>query len=97
MFIYKAPFQHLWGLFHKTSLPNKTGLFQLVWLIVTWFGSKWVSLTELSLAYLVNLLYETAPSSLYKSGLRNRTNKHLGQTTYRGLKKYTENTYKARH
>ncbi len=29
-----------WGLFHKTSLPNKPGLFQLVWLIVWWFGSK---------------------------------------------------------
>ncbi len=28
------------GLFHKTSLPNKPGLFQLVWLIVSWFGSK---------------------------------------------------------
>ncbi len=27
------------GLFHKTSLPNKPGLFQLVWLIVKLFGS----------------------------------------------------------
>ncbi len=28
-----------WWLFHKTSLPNKPGLFQLVWLIVNviWF------------------------------------------------------------
>ncbi len=28
------------GPFHKTSLTNKPGLFQLVWLIVSWFGSK---------------------------------------------------------
>ncbi len=28
-----------WGPFHKTSLPNKPCLFQLVWLIVKWFGS----------------------------------------------------------
>ncbi len=27
------------GLFHKTSLPNRPGLFQLVRLIVKWFGS----------------------------------------------------------
>ncbi len=26
------------GLFHKTSLPNRPGLFQLVWLSVKWFG-----------------------------------------------------------
>ncbi len=32
--------QLIWGLFHKTSLPNKPGLFQLVWLFVSWFGSK---------------------------------------------------------
>ncbi len=28
------------GRFHKTSLPNKPGLFQLFWLIVTWFGFR---------------------------------------------------------
>ncbi len=28
-----------WDLFHKTSFPNRPGLFQLVWLIVKWFGS----------------------------------------------------------
>ncbi len=28
------------GLFHKTSLPSKPGLFQLFWLIVTWFGFR---------------------------------------------------------
>ncbi len=27
------------GLFHKTSLPNRPGLFHLVWLTVKWFGS----------------------------------------------------------
>ncbi len=27
------------GLFHKTSLPNRPGLFQLVWLAVKLFGS----------------------------------------------------------
>ncbi len=26
--------QKTWGLFHKTSLPNKSVLFQLVWLIL---------------------------------------------------------------
>ncbi len=26
------------GLFHKTSLPNKPGLFKQFWLIFTWFG-----------------------------------------------------------
>ncbi len=39
------------GQFHKTSLPNKPGLFQLVWLIL--------NQTEINLAYLVNLFYET--------------------------------------
>lgn len=29
------------GLLHKTSLPNKSGFFQLFWLIVTWFGFLW--------------------------------------------------------
>ncbi len=27
------------GLFHKTSLLNRPGLFRVVWLIVKWFGS----------------------------------------------------------
>ncbi len=52
---------YTWGLFHKTSLPNKPGLFQLVCLIISWFGSKYVRLTEINLAFLVNLFYETAP------------------------------------
>ncbi len=48
-----------WGLFHKTSLPNKPGLFQLVWLILNQIN--WVRLSEINLAYLVNLFYETGP------------------------------------
>ncbi len=28
-----------WGLFQKTRLSNRPGLFQLVWLAVKWFGS----------------------------------------------------------
>ncbi len=48
-----------WGLSHKTSLPNKPGLFQLVWLILNQIN--WVRLSEINLAYLVNLFYETGP------------------------------------
>ncbi len=29
-----------WSPFHKTSSPNKPDLFQLVWFLVNWFGSK---------------------------------------------------------
>ncbi len=31
---WKLVYSYTWGLFHKTSLPNKPGLFQLVWLIL---------------------------------------------------------------
>ncbi len=53
-----------WGLFHKTSLPNKPGLFQLVWLILNQINWQYVRLTEINLAYLVNLIYETGSRSI---------------------------------
>ncbi len=37
---YVVVFLGTMGLFHETSLPNKPGLFQLVWFIVTWFGFR---------------------------------------------------------
>ncbi len=50
-----------WGLFHKTNLPNKPGLFQFVWLILNQIKWQYIRLTEINLAYLVNLFYEIAP------------------------------------
>ncbi len=49
------------GLFHKTRLPNKPGLFQLVWLIFNQINWQQIRLTEINLAYLVNVFYETGP------------------------------------
>ncbi len=39
------------GLFHKTSLPNRPGLFQLDWLTVKWFGSHKANLTKINLSH----------------------------------------------
>ncbi len=47
------------GLFHKTNLPNKSGLFLVS---LTYFEPNWqIRLTEINLACLVNLFYETGP------------------------------------
>ncbi len=46
------------GLFHKISLPNKPGLFQLVWLILNQINWQQVRVNEINLAYLVKLFYE---------------------------------------
>ncbi len=51
----------------KKGLPNKPGLFQLVWHILNQISWQEVRLTEISLAYLVNLFYETG----FKSSLEN--------------------------
>ncbi len=52
--IYLFKFVNDLGLFHKTSLPNKPGLFQLVWLILNKIIWQQVRLTEINLAYLIN-------------------------------------------
>ncbi len=58
------------GLFHKKkkSLPNKPGLFKLVWHILNQISWQ-VRLTEIILAYLVNLFYETGPKSSLENDL----------------------------
>ncbi len=43
------------GLFHKTSLSNKPGLFQWVWIILNQINWQKVRLTEINLAWMMKM------------------------------------------
>ncbi len=54
-----------WDLFHKASLPNRPGLFQLVWLIVKWFNKD----QPQSLCWKANLVQGRQTARLSRASL----------------------------